>query len=206
MRYSKAHKEKTRSSILQAALNTFRTEGFNGIGVDGIAKAAGVTSGAFYKHFASKAEAFQSVVTEGFSSLRNAIIDYQGSKGPNWLNIFVKWYFSFPSQRPDGACGSLLPLEGGCALPSLTPEISRTDPATKQLFEGEIYKIVEAIALGLPKELKQKKRLSWSILALLLGGVVLARSVRNEKTASDISSAVAMAIKQLTDKPKAESS
>lgn len=198
MRYSQAHKEHTRSSILNAALSTFRTEGYHGIGVDGIAKAAGVTSGAFYKHFSSKADAFQSVVSEGLSILRTAIIDNQRANGANWMSIFMKWYFSFPKANSKTSCCEELPMEGGCALPTLSPELSRTDPETKQIFEQEISRIAVTISSGLPKELKQKTRISWSVLALMVGGVVLARAVYSEKTAADISKRVLATINQIS--------
>lgn len=199
MRYSKAHKEQTRSNILQAALHAFRTEGINGIGVDGIAKAAGVTSGAFYKHFSSKSDAFRTAVSEGLSILRNAILDSQKSNGTNWLPVFAEWYFTFPDKASKNAPCSALPMEGGCALPTLSPEVSRTDAETQELFEKEICSIVEAISAGLPRERKQKSRISWSALSLMVGGIVLARAVRNEKTAADISESVVATIKSLTD-------
>ena len=47
-------KLETRSRIIDAAGRSFRSNGYAGIGVDGIAKAAGVTSGAFYAHLGSK--------------------------------------------------------------------------------------------------------------------------------------------------------
>ena len=48
MRYPSNQKAKAREAILQAGARTLRTNGFNGIGVDGIAASAGVTSGALY--------------------------------------------------------------------------------------------------------------------------------------------------------------
>lgn len=199
MRYSKAHIEQTRTNIMQAALHTFRTEGFNGIGIDGIAKAAGVTSGAFYKHFSSKSDAFRTIVSEGLSALRNAISASQRENGAKWLSVFSKWYFSFPGKSASNTTCAALPMEGGCALPTLSPEISRTDPETQKLFENEIQKIVDAISDGLPKTSRHKARLSWSILALMAGGIVLARAVRSEKTATDISKSVVATIKSLTE-------
>ena len=43
-------KQETRKRIINAASRGFRSNGYAGIGVDGIAKEAGVTSGAFYAH------------------------------------------------------------------------------------------------------------------------------------------------------------
>jgi TetR/AcrR family transcriptional repressor of nem operon len=45
MRYGPDHKEEARSRILHAAGRGFRRLGFGGVGVDGLAKEAGVTSG-----------------------------------------------------------------------------------------------------------------------------------------------------------------
>src|ERR1700712_1064283 len=53
MRYSPEHKEETKRRILLAAGRSFRKEGFNQAGIDGLARGAGVTSGAFYGHFRS---------------------------------------------------------------------------------------------------------------------------------------------------------
>jgi AcrR family transcriptional regulator len=62
-------KEQTRQRILEAAGRSFRKGGFGGIGVDGLAKEAGLTSGAFYVHFGSKAEAFRESVQQGMADL-----------------------------------------------------------------------------------------------------------------------------------------
>jgi len=62
MRYPSNQKAKAREAILQAGARTLRTNGFNGIGVDGIAASAGVTSGAFYSNFSNKEALLQQVI------------------------------------------------------------------------------------------------------------------------------------------------
>jgi AcrR family transcriptional regulator len=199
MRYSKAHKVETRAHIVDAALDTFRLEGYHGIGVDGIAKAAGVTSGAFYKHFNSKSEAFRTVVSEGLAILRNGILHHQRAGGAGWLDVFTNWYFSLPGKKAVREADHFtLPMEGGCALPALSPEIPRTEAKTQQLFEDEVRKIMEVIAAGLPQEPKARKRMAWNILALMIGGIVLARAVRSKETASEITKSVIAGIRLLT--------
>ena len=54
MRYPSDQKAKAKQAILQAGARALRTNGFNGIGVDGVAASAGVTSGAFYSNFSNK--------------------------------------------------------------------------------------------------------------------------------------------------------
>src|ERR1700759_2288391 len=61
-----------RARLVDAARRGFRASGFGGAGVDALAKGAGLTSGAFYAHFDSKAEAFRLAVVAGLSFLRGA--------------------------------------------------------------------------------------------------------------------------------------
>src|SRR2546425_2773958 len=70
MRYAPDHKDKAKTKILHAIGRGFRRLGFGGVGVDGLAKEAGVTSGAFYGHFPSKAEAFKAAAVAGLVELR----------------------------------------------------------------------------------------------------------------------------------------
>jgi AcrR family transcriptional regulator len=121
MRYGPDHKGEARTKILNAAGRGFRRLGFGGIGVDGLAKEAGVTSGAFYGHFPSKAEAFKAAAVAGLVQLRDGVESLQASEGSAWLEKFVDFYLSVRR-----TCD----LGESCALQSLTPEVTRADRAT----------------------------------------------------------------------------
>src|SRR5215510_8170539 len=56
MRVSRERFAENREKILAVAGELFREKGFDGIGVAGIMKAAGLTHGGFYGHFESKDE------------------------------------------------------------------------------------------------------------------------------------------------------
>ena len=62
MRYPPDQKAKARRALLQAGMRSMKAAGFNGIGVDGLAAGAGVTSGAFYSNFANKEEMLEAIV------------------------------------------------------------------------------------------------------------------------------------------------
>ena len=70
MRYSPDHKARAREALLRAGARSLKTSGFNGIGVDGLAAAAGVTSGAFYSNFPSKEAMLEAVIGYGFGNFR----------------------------------------------------------------------------------------------------------------------------------------
>ena len=190
MRYGPGHKDEARMKILNAAGRGFRRLGFGGIGVDGLAKDAGVTSGAFYGHFPSKAEAFKAAAVAGLVQLREAIEDLRAKDAEGWLPTFVDCYMS--ERR---TCD----LAESCALQSLTPEVARADQDTKSAYEAELIKVAEAVAKGLPNgPLAIRRRTAWAILALLSGGVSMARSAADPKTGAQIAAGVKAAIAALT--------
>ena len=186
MRYAPDHKDKTKTKILHAIGRGFRRQGFAGIGVDGLAKEAGVTSGAFYGHFPSKAEAFQAAAVAGLVELREAIEMLRAKEGDRWLTKFADFYMS--TKR---TCD----LRDSCALQSLTPEVARADQATRVAYEAETLRIIEAIAEGLPKgSLTVRRKTAWAILSLLIGGVTLARAINDPKVGAQIATSVEIAV------------
>ena len=62
MRYPPEHKEGTRARLLEAGGALAKKDGFASTGVDGLMAAVGLTSGAFYSHFRSKAELLEAIV------------------------------------------------------------------------------------------------------------------------------------------------
>jgi TetR/AcrR family transcriptional regulator, transcriptional repressor for nem operon len=190
MRYRPDHKEEARTKILHAAGRGFRRLGFGGVGVDGLAKEAGVTSGAFYGHFPSKAEAFKAASVAGLVQLREAIEDLRAKQGDAWLKSFVDFYLSVRRTCDPGE---------SCALQSLTPEVARADHDTKAAFEAELVRVVEAVAEGLPDgALPARRKTAWAILSILSGGVSIARSAADPKTGSQIAVAIKAAVIALT--------
>ena len=193
MRYGPDHKGAARTRILDAAGRGFRRLGFGGIGVDGLAKEAGVTSGAFYGHFPSKAEAFKAAAIAGLVQLREGIEALQASDGEAWLEKFVDFYLSVRR-----TCD----LGESCALQSLTPEVARADRQTKAAYEGELVRVAEAVAEGLPNgTLAARRKTAWAILSVLSGGVSIARSAADPRIGAQIAAGVKNAVLKLTDNP-----
>lgn len=191
MRYGPNHKGQARTRILNAAGRGFRRLGFGGIGVDGLAKEAGVTSGAFYGHFPSKAEAFKAAAVAGLAQLRGGIESLRANEGDAWLEKFVDFYMSVRR-----TCD----LGESCALQSLTPEVARADRDTKAAYEAELVKVVEAVAEGLSNgTLAARRKTAWAILSTLSGGVSIARSAADPRTGAQIAAAVKSAVLKLTD-------
>jgi len=189
MRYGPEHKETARRKILSAVGRGFRRRGYDGIGVDGLAKEAGVTSGAFYGHLDSKGDAFEAAALAGLVELREAVERFRAEGGADWLGRFVDFYLS--TKR---TCE----LGESCALQSLTPEVARAGRETRVAYEVELLRVVEAMAAGLPgKAPAGRRKLAWTVLAALSGGVTLARATDDAKVGLQIAAALKATIDSL---------
>ena len=182
MRHKGVKKEETRQKILNAAGRSFRNYGYSGIGVDGLAKAAGVTSGAFYSHFGSKDAAFDAALTAGLDEVIEAIPQLQRDHGAGWVKIFVDYYLG-KQHRSDLACG--------CAMATLSPEVVRSFPKVQTVFEEKMDWIVNLIAQGLSGSSdKDCRARAWSMLSLLIGGLTIARAMKSVKASEEVAEAI----------------
>src|SRR5260221_3811693 len=121
-----------RERLVEAAGRSFRTGGFGGAGVDALAKGAGLTSGAFYAHFDSKAVAFRLAVADGLSFLRGGILKFQESHGRNWREAFIDFYLGPRMQ---------VALDEACGLPSFSSDVARPDAATRKSYADECERL-----------------------------------------------------------------
>ncbi len=173
-----------RERLVEAAGRGFRTGGFGGAGVDALAKGAGLTSGAFYAHFDSKAEAFRLVVADSLALLRNGVIAFQERHGRNWRNPFVDFYLGERMQ---------VALDEACGVPTFSSDVARADDATRAVFEAELELLVETLAAGFRGGHARQRALS--LLAVLSGAAAMARAVKDDNLRREILAAANVAAK-----------
>lgn len=174
-------REGTRANVLRSAGRVFRSQGFDGSTIDGLTQEAAVTSGAFYAHFRSKADAFREAVAVGMDDLRRYIEHTRQHHGNNWQTQFIDFYLG--DRR---TCD----LADSCALQSLSSDVARADDDARQVYETSLHAIVEAMTAefaGLPGAQCEQ---AIALLALLVGGVTLARAVRDPAVSDEIAGAV----------------
>ncbi len=181
MAHPAGKKEAGRAKILQSASRGFRSRGFGGSGVDGLAKDAGVTSGAFYAHFKSKTDAFREAVVIGLDDLRKGVEQMRERLGNRWRKSFIDFYMG--DRR---TCT----LADSCALQSLSSDVARADDEVRQAFETQMRAIIDTVAAGLEGKPKARLEEATALLALLVGGVTLARAVHDPNFSKEIAAAV----------------
>jgi len=167
MRYPPNQKAKAREAILQAGAQALRTNGFNGIGVDGLAAAAGVTSGAFYSNFPNKEALLEGVIE---TCLGKSFIDSIGSIAERrellrqWLNEYISAY-----HRENPAMG--------CVMPTLSADVARASPAVREAYKLKMTELIRKVSAVLGGAEADRERRAWSIVAMMVGAIGIARAM-----------------------------
>jgi len=158
----------TRRRAVAAAARLFRGRGFDGVGLERIMRAIGLTHGGFYRHFASKdalaAEAIDaaSVAT---TSAHAALADHDG------VQAVVERYLS---------AEHVAHPERGCPLAALAGAGGRQPAATRRAFARAIERALTLVTGVVPRPR------AIAALATMVGGVVLARAVIGTPLADEI--------------------
>lgn len=179
-------RERTHQKILEAAGRNFRRHGYSGVGVDGIAQAAGVTSGALYAHFGAKDRIFVAALEQGLDEVIDAIPIFQRDHGDKWIIAFADYYLG-ADHRQD--------LECGCAMTTLSPEVARQEPSLHEVYEEKMAAIVTLIARGLALPsgetgVDDREARGWALLSTLIGGLTVSRAVASPDLAALIAASV----------------
>ncbi|MBP3125786.1 TetR/AcrR family transcriptional regulator [Thalassospira sp. ER-Se-21-Dark] len=218
MPYAPTHKPKTRIRIVNAASALFKKHGFENVTIDQVMAAAGLTRGGFYAHFKNKEALFVACVENGMSLLSSPVLAKLRKaelSGSDWVTSFAELYLSrLHIDNP----------ELGCALPTLSSEVSRSGDQARSAFSKLIDQASGKLAWKLAKEdgvpgmdkpvpVDGESVLpdvpdgfrteATSMLAMLVGAVVLSRAVDNE-TADDILTSTRKTILQSRDHLRAK--
>jgi TetR/AcrR family transcriptional repressor of nem operon len=185
MRYPLDHKWQTRERILGAAAALFRRYGYSATGVDAVMASADLTAGAFYSHFRSKqvllAKALDTAFRQSRSDWQNLL---KGLRGRQWVRKFAAFYLG--EGHRDAA-------DLGCPMPALSPEISRSGKASRAVFEQHLRDLVDTVAQQVNSTAPDRRH-AISAIALSVGGLMLARAVKDRGFSNEILSACREAV------------
>ena len=169
MRVSRQKAAETRERIIDAAGALFRAKGFDGVGVADIMKAADLTHGGFYGHFASKddlaAQASQRAMARAAENWAKIIAE----AGAHPFAALLEHYLS-PRHRDDPG--------HGCAFAALSVDTARCGAPVRTAFAEGLEPLIEIVADALPGRSKAaRRRKAVAAVAELVGALILARAV-----------------------------
>ncbi len=152
-------KQATRSRILGKAAKLFRKQGLAKTGVDEVMKAAGLTVGGFYNHFASKNDLIAESLGAALEEAKLRLL-----KDPSKTTAI---YLS-PQHRDHP--------EEGCVLAALASELPRQSGVVKRRIENHLESwVAEFTARGLTRAE------SLDVISRAVGSLILSRIVDSEK-------------------------
>lgn len=185
MRYEKGRKDASRRKIMEVAAERFRAEGIAATGLATIMSDAGMTNGAFYPHFPSKADLVRETVamaTDPQSHALRALV----TNGD--LETAIEMYLS-PGHRD--APGQ------GCPLAALLPEIARQPVDTRKVYADNFQDMLGELAAALPADTKNPETVAIGIYATLIGTLQLARAAQGTEMSDRILEAGSDAVRGL---------
>jgi len=122
MKRSKAETAETHKRIVEVAAATIKKKGIDATGVAEVMAAAGLTHGAFYRHFASK-EALVAEAAEASMDVFVAAAQAAAAKGPSAYVKYLQGYLT--SEFRDGVLG-------GCPVIQMSSELARADTSVRE--------------------------------------------------------------------------
>jgi TetR/AcrR family transcriptional regulator, transcriptional repressor for nem operon len=183
---SAEHAAQSRQKIIASASALMRANGFDGIGIDAITAHAGLTAGAFYRHFASKQALLEEVVSR---AMQEASEHMPRIATADDIAAFVAAYLS---QR------KFKQVIAGCVVAAMAPDLTRNGDVVRS--HAALY--VQSIHTAMSRALvhcgdEQAAAIAWQIMSAATGGLVLAR-LMGSKIGAQIDAAVVGGTHQLT--------
>ena len=186
MRMSRIQAEKNRQTVIDVASRLFREHGFDGIGLKDLMKGAGLTQGAFYKQFASKADLAAQASRRAMERAFNRFSAAGAANPDDPLGAAIALYLSTEhrEERMDG-----------CPVVALGSDAARQSVDVKASFEAGIMKYLELLDswVGDAKG-EESSGKAMAILSTMVGAVVLSRAVNNERLSKQFLQAAAESV------------
>jgi TetR/AcrR family transcriptional repressor of nem operon len=185
MRYEKGRKDASRQRIMEAAAERFRCDGIAATGLAGVMNDAGMTNGAFYPHFKSKAELVRETVVAAIESQSDQMRQVMTDGG---LEAAIDTYLS-PEHRDNP--------EKGCTFSALLPELARQPLDARVAYSEGLLAMTRDIAARLPTQSEDSEGAALAIYAMLVGALQLSRAVEGTELSDRILAAGAHTARRL---------
>jgi len=177
MRKSKAEAAQTRRRIVEVAASAFKANGIHATGVAEIMAAAGLTHGAFYRHFASK----EQLVTEACAASMDILVEAAeeaAREGPEAFLQYLGDFFTTEAREE---------LLGGCCLVAMGSELARSDAETRRVATRGFQGLIDIVArYNHPGDAPSARADAIFTLSSMIGAVSIAKIVDDPKLANQI--------------------
>jgi TetR/AcrR family transcriptional regulator, transcriptional repressor for nem operon len=169
-------KERTRAAIIDSACKLLREHGIGGTRVADVMAGAGLTVGGFYAHFTSKEALIDDAVRRTSAFMRKRLFDRIEEKpAAVRAEVVLKRYLS-TAHRDDPA--------SGCPMPAIAGEVATASPEHRDVLAEQISELADELSTHLTKG--EKRTTAIAMIALMYGGISLARAVKGTELSDEI--------------------
>jgi TetR/AcrR family transcriptional repressor of nem operon len=178
MPYAPERKSATREKILESARRLFNSKGYSAVSIEEIMHGAGLTHGGFYRHFTGKDELYAAAVRQFLCTktppawrkrrARRAVTKLRARR-------IVDAYLS--REHFDDR-------EGCCPLLGTATDVQRSGAAVKAAYREVAEQMVKVFEDQLNEPWARDRALA--LVALCVGGMVLARNVGDPGLADNV--------------------
>lgn len=170
-RVSKEQMERNRDNIIKRSAELFRERGLDGVSVNDIMSAVGLTHGGFYGHFSSKDELEALACQQAFDEVGTSF----SASGIATFDEFVDYYLSSGHRDSTG---------NGCAVTALASDVLRKplEKPVRETYRAGVRKMVAKLAAIQGDETGDPpSELELAQLAMLTGALMLARATEGDE-------------------------
>ena len=177
MRISKRQAAENRQRVVNSAARLFRQKGFDGVGVADLMRAAGLTHGGFYNHFASKDELSAAACARALEQSVEAIeavADLEPDRRRASFREYRRRYLSRRSRDADAF---------RCPMVAFGADVPRQSEVLRQQYADGLRRYLEGFARAFRADRRRRRgeaelrAEAIAQFATMVGAVVLARGV-----------------------------
>ena len=168
MKVSREQVAENRHRILDEAGRLFRARGFEAVTVAEVMKAAGMTHGGFYGHFASKDELIARTAAHILGASRDRPGDLQ-----DWIDAYLA-----PRHRDHAG--------DGCPTAALAAPMAHQSPDARAAMAEGLRQQVDRMAEALPDGTPDRRRAAIGSWAAMVGAVILARAIDDPALSDEV--------------------
>ncbi|MFA6264244.1 MAG: TetR family transcriptional regulator [Pseudolabrys sp.] len=183
MRVTREQAAENKARVIKMAARLFRERGYHGVGLADIMSAADLTHGGFYGQFESKedlaAQACHAANAKSAQVWRGIADAIAADKvSGDLLEALVDQYLS-RKHRDSPATG--------CAFATVAVDAARQGGEMRAAFTDGLLPLIEVLEKAVPGRTKaQRRRTALAKMSELVGAVILARAVHDEKLSDAI--------------------
>jgi TetR/AcrR family transcriptional repressor of nem operon len=172
-------KERSHETILGSAARLLREKGIAGARVADVMKGAGLTVGGFYAHFASKEALIDDALRRTAAEMRERLFAGLADKpAADRAEVVLKRYLS-AVHRDDSTLG--------CPMPAVVGEVATSAAEHREVLGEQVSRMAAELEQHLPvRDGLSKRHLALGLVALMYGGLTLARALRTTPLSDEI--------------------